>query len=386
MENNATQNTDYRRPGLFTNMDLFNNPKYHKLSLQAITLYSFYHQRQQVSIFYRDILEDDTFVDENGRPFIYFANDLAAKILKSTKRSVTTYKKELIDCGLIESVKLRSGSCKIYVNEVEETSPKQEELVVPWANFSYRKNSKKSEVMTSSENEEVVEEVNETFEENPEVVEGITAAFNSSTNGSTEIKNTPGESNEFAQGKIFPTNHNKYNYIKTNNISSDTGNTDFNSDVTKKSVKSVGQNELEKMSIEAIENKLKPVFSASVVGKIKTLAQNSYAKIKFYSDTIFKAKSQVVNNLLEETKFLYSDEITEATRFEKNTWLISGLESTLLKIAEVMFKSDEQIHSVERFVYVYLRNSIANSIKKYLFENFEFSKSDYLAINQRLSY
>ena len=59
------------------------------------------------------------------------------------------------------------------------------------------------------------------------------------------------------------------------------------------------------------------------------LAQNSYEKIKFYADTIFKAKSQVMSRLLNNPDWLYRQEFQEATRFESNLFLADGLEKSL---------------------------------------------------------
>ena len=116
------------------------------------------------------------------------------------------------------------------------------------------------------------------------------------------------------------------------------------------------------------------------------LAQNSYEKIKFYADTIFKAKSQVMSRLLNNPNWLYRQEFQEATRFESNSFLADGLEKSLLKLAEIMYKSDTKIHSEERLSYVYLRNGLANSTKKYLLDNFEFSDDERYQITQALAF
>src|SRR5699024_12534352 len=114
------------------------------------------------------------------------------------------------------------------------------------------------------------------------------------------------------------------------------------------------------------------------------LAQNSYEKIKFYADTIFKAKSQVMSRLLNNPNWLYRQEFQEATRFESNLFLAVGLEKSLLKLAEIMYKSDNEIRSKERLCYVYLRNGLANSTKQYLLDNFEFSDDERYQITQPL--
>ena len=143
---------------------------------------------------------------------------------------------------------------------------------------------------------------------------------------------------------------------------------------------------LRDLSVESIGNRIKNQISTPVFAKIKMLAQNSYEKIKFYADTIFKAKSQVMSRLLNNPNWLYRQEFQEATRFESNIFLADGLEKSLLKLAEIMYKSDTKINSEERLSYVYLRNGLANSTKKYLLDNFEFSDDERYQITQALAF
>ena len=143
---------------------------------------------------------------------------------------------------------------------------------------------------------------------------------------------------------------------------------------------------LRDLSVESIGNRIKNQISTPVFAKIKMLAQNSYEKIKFYADTIFKAKSQVMSRLLNNPNWLYRQEFQEATRFESNLFLADGLEKSLLKLTEIMYKSDNEIRSEERLSYVYLRNGLANSTKKYLLDNFEFSDDERYQITQALAF
>ena len=82
-------------------VDLFNNPKYHTLSNGAKLVYSVYSSRFRIS-FYHYLEEDYTYYDAEKGLFIYFANEDLARILNVSTRSITNYKRELLEFGLIE--------------------------------------------------------------------------------------------------------------------------------------------------------------------------------------------------------------------------------------------------------------------------------------------
>ena len=321
-------------------VDLFNNPKYHTLSNGAKLVYSVYSSRFRIS-FYHYLEEDYTYYDAEKGLFIYFANEDLARILNVSTRSITNYKRELLEFGLIEVQDTKNNGHRIYVKDVEPTpiDLDKEELAMPYFAIDEEEISSKE-----TENDSVVME---------------------------NFSNVKAK-------KILLSNEK----LKIKDITYDSGTGYIPNNSTQPQTNSY----LKDLSVESIGNRIKNQISTPVFAKIKMLAQNSYEKIKFYADTIFKAKSQVMSRLLNNPKWLYRQEFQEATRFESNIFLADGLEKSLLKLAEIMYKSDNEIRSEERLSYVYLRNGLANSTKKYLLDNFDFSDDERYQITQALAF
>ena len=322
-------------------VDLFNNPKYHTLSNGAKIVYSVYSSRFRIS-FYHYLEEDYTYYDAEKGLFIYFANEDLARILNVSTRSITNYKRELLEFGLIEVQDTKNNRHRIYVKDVEPTpiDLDKEELAMPYFAIDEEGSSSKE-----TENDSVV----------MENFSNVKAKKILLSNEKLKIKNITYDSGT--------------GYIPNNN-----------------STQPQTNSSLRDLSVESIGNRIKNQISTPVFAKIKMLAQNSYEKIKFYADTIFKAKSQVMSRLLNNPNWLYRQEFQEATRFESNLFLADGLEKSLLKLAEIMYKSDNEIRSEKRLSYVYLRNGLANSTKKYLLDNFEFSDDERYQITQALAF
>ena len=105
--------------------------------------------------------------------------------------------------------------------------------------------------------------------------------------------------------------------------------------------------------MDSIVTRLKDTFSLPVVSRLKVLANNSYTKLKWFSDTSFKAQMLVTKKLLSKDKWLYNPARQEATLFESNDLLKRGLESALLQIAEIVYKGKEKVQNEAKFIYVY---------------------------------
>ena len=143
---------------------------------------------------------------------------------------------------------------------------------------------------------------------------------------------------------------------------------------------------MNELSLDSITTRLKKTLSLPVVSRLKVLANNSYAKLKWFSDTIFKAKSQVTKKLLSDAKWLYNPASQESTHFESNELLKRGLESALLQIAEIVYKGKEKVQNEAKFIYVYLRNFMANAVKQYLIDNYELTEDDEIDLNLLLRF
>lgn len=115
------------------NLDLINNPKYQKLDTRALILYSLYADRSEASL-HNAQNGDMSFCDASG-VFVYYSNELAAKIIRVSEKTVSKFRKQLVDLGLISIKRNGLKGYKIYVNAVQET-PNNIDLVMPWKNHS----------------------------------------------------------------------------------------------------------------------------------------------------------------------------------------------------------------------------------------------------------
>ena len=113
------------------NLDLIENPKYNNLDSRAMMLYALYADRSSASL-HNARLGNTAFVDNMG-VFIRFTNELAAKVLHTTEKMISKFRKQLADYGLIKVVRDGLKGYKIYVAQVEET-PANTELILPWKN------------------------------------------------------------------------------------------------------------------------------------------------------------------------------------------------------------------------------------------------------------
>lgn len=89
--------------------ELFKNPVFKELSIQAKMLYGFLLDRNSLS-------KDNGWYDENGNVYIYYAVEEIMNDMNCSKPSAIKYMKELIEIGLVEKKRLGLGSVDvIYV-------------------------------------------------------------------------------------------------------------------------------------------------------------------------------------------------------------------------------------------------------------------------------
>lgn len=122
-----------KRAGLLIDFDLIENPKYQDLDTRAAILYSLYADRSSASL-HNAQMGNMAFCDAKG-VFIRFSNELAAKIIRVSEKTIGKFRKQLVETGLIEVVRDGLKGYKIYVKEVQET-PANVELLMPWKNHN----------------------------------------------------------------------------------------------------------------------------------------------------------------------------------------------------------------------------------------------------------
>lgn len=115
------------------NLDLLENPKYKNLDSRAMMLYALYADRHSASM-NNARLGNTAFVDDMG-VFIRFTNELAAKVLHTTAKMISKFRKQLESENLIKIVREGLKGYKIYVYPVQQT-PNDVELLLPWKNHT----------------------------------------------------------------------------------------------------------------------------------------------------------------------------------------------------------------------------------------------------------
>ena len=115
------------------NLDLLENPKYKNLDSRAMMLYALYADRYSASM-NNARLGNAAFVDDMG-VFIRFTNELAAKVLHTTAKMISKFRKQLESENLIKIVREGLKGYKIYVYPVQQT-PNDVELLLPWKNHT----------------------------------------------------------------------------------------------------------------------------------------------------------------------------------------------------------------------------------------------------------
>lgn len=118
---------------LGVNLDLLENPKYKNLDSRAMMLYTLYAERYSASM-NNARLGNTAFVDDMG-VFIRFTNELAAKVLHTTAKMVSKFRKQLESENLIKIAREGLKGYKIYVYPVQQT-PNNVELLLPWKNHT----------------------------------------------------------------------------------------------------------------------------------------------------------------------------------------------------------------------------------------------------------
>lgn len=338
--------------GTFTKISdtLIEDEKYKDLSGLSILLYSLYARRLTCSINSAKNGNKD-FVDEKGNPYIIFTNEEAAEKVRTTSRTVSKLRKELVNHGLISVKRLGLKHYKIYVYEPQASVQKK---------------------VQSTDKSNSINDSNNVNEELTRIID----KYVSEDNSATGMKNNP----------ISEKDSKRDIYNNTNETYESNTNLQKISNQPSSSTNSKVDYNVDKTSMLALKNRISNVLTPAVWGRVEVLAQGDYKQAKFIVNTIFKAKSQVTNKLLSNSNWLYNPASQEATRFETNSLLIKGLESALIRMTEIIYKGQEKVRNTESFMYSYIRNNIANSIKTYLSDNFELAQDELIEVNRLTSF
>lgn len=306
-------------------MELRNNPKYRGLSGLAKNMYDYYAHRAKCSAYHAKN-GDNRFIDKNGI-FIYYSNEDICELLGVSERTVSKFRKQLIAADLIEVVRDGLTSYKIYVKEPEKTPGQIEWLLKP--------------------------NVEEVYEDSDNTVENSVP-----DNKEKEIPSRP-EKIAGTGGKNV-TLSGSHSSTRETNVTKETGKpADFSQTH-------------EELALEGLKDRVSGIIGIRAWGKIHMIAQGSYEKAKELVDTIYKAKKQVSQRVRSICKQYWnlpeiSDVAYDSVYFEKNDLLAKGVESALVRIIEIHYKSERsEIRNLSGFIYAFLRNSLSQNVERYI--------------------
>ena len=331
-------------------LDLLNNPKYEKLSLLAVNIYSVYADRSKCSAHHAQN-GNSSFIDSKG-VFIYYSNDEIREIFHVSERTVTNARKELSAAGLIEVVRNGMTGYKIYVKSVEET-PKD----VAWKFKPYIKKS--FEKVPENQANQPVEQENTVAQDN-------SAIFDKNANLSVPA------SDKASGRKIYTISDSHSSKSQLNNTSETTV-TRETGKIEQSSPAAPSQTYAE-LALDGLEDRAIKTVGVRVWGKIRMIAQGSHEKANKLLTMIYKAKSQVAKRVRMICKQYWdlpeiADVAYDSVYFEKNDLLARGLESALVRIVEIHYKSEKsEIKNLGGFMYTFLRNSISQNVEMYIEE------------------
>ncbi|MEY8736438.1 hypothetical protein AB9M75_04110 [Lactobacillus sp. AN1001] len=328
---------------------LRNNPKYDGIHGLAKTMYDCYADRAKCSSYHAKN-GDNRFVDKKG-VFIYYSNDKMCKILGVSDRTVSKFRKQLVEAGLIDIVRDGLIGYKIYVKDPEPAPENVDWLLKP------------SVVEVSEENEvsatDAVRNIDEAVKNNiitSQQTEVHSRCENSSV--TSRKKHTISDNQESVS---------QLNNTSETNVTRETGKVEQSSPAAPSQT-------FEDLALEGLKDRViqtMGVMGTRVWSKIHMIAQGSYAKANELVETIYKAKSQVAKRVRSICKQYWdlpeiSDVAYDSVYFEKNDLLSKGLESALIRIIEIHYKSDHsEIKNLDGFMYTFLRNSISQNVELY---------------------
>lgn len=328
------------------NSDLLNNPKYENLSLLAINVYSLYADRSKCSAHHAQN-GDNRFIDSKG-VFIYYSNEEIRGIFHVAERTVTKARKELADAGLIEVVRNGMLGYKIYVKSVEQTPEDIQWKFKPYIKKTFEKVAESQ----SNQPNTIGQNVDNVIEETP--VPSV--MLNNEGNGGKKHTISDSQSSK-----------SQLNNTSETNVTRETGKVEQSSPAAPSQT-------FEDLALEGLKDRAVRTVGIGAWSKISMIAQGSYEKANALLVNIYKAKKQVANRVRSICKQYWdlpeiSDVAYDSVFFEKNHLLAKGLESALIRIIEIHYKSSHsEIKNLEGFMYTFLRNSISQNVELYIEE------------------
>lgn len=317
LKNEINRQTELDTNYLSVNMDLLNNKKYKDLDMTTVMLYALYNNRLNCSIYNSS---NGSWIDNEGRVYILFTNEEAAKILRVSPRKITTCRQKLLDEKLIDINKVGLKENRIFVARPEHD---ENTNIMPYKNTVFQKTIVLKKQLAKN------------------------ATSNAQNNHTSAFKR-----------KCIDTKDTKETTTKTD-------------DIFKKDKK------IDSLLIDGLQQRFAKAINSNSFSRIRTVTNDNYKKTKWFVDTIFKAKKNAQNLFVKAGLSLtYLD----AFSFESNDRYYNGLESAIIVTIEQIYRYGN-VKDPKAFFYIFLRGFFIEQAKKYLVDTYKIDKKTLEIIN-----
>lgn len=319
------------------NTNFFNNPLYAELSMQAVMLHALYTMRMTCSMY--NSQKDGAWQDDEGRFFIYFTNDEAADLLNVSTRKVTELRNDLVKLGLIEVVKHGLKNYRIYVANPQNPEP----TVKPKLAYKNTTTAK----------------VRKIRKEAPTVALTYTWSLEQQTESPVTIENAESATSK-TQNLLISTEKLQVNPKETRE-------TEETTKTDSRPLTAKIKEETTELLCEGLVHRYRDVLGEAALKRIQQMTKNDYSQMKWFIDTIFKAKFETVKRFRQAG---LTTEHLDLLTFEGNPYYRTGLESALIVAFEQIYRY-KQITNPAGFFYTFFRGYFIERTKQFFEDQFE---------------
>lgn len=302
-------------------LNLINNPQYKNLSIEAMMLHALYTMRMTCSIY--NSKKDGSWLDEEGLPYIYFANEEAASLLRVSERKVTNLKNALIEADLIQVVRHGLKNYRIYV-----ANPKTPEknIVVQLAFKNFTRTT-------------AVEAVDK--KESPQLQE-LSTVDREAESAATNTQN-------------LLTSTQKHLAKQTTRV---TKVTDTASDLSAKST--------EQSLIDGLHARYAHLLPKQAFQRFLPFCEGDYQKARWFVDTIFKAKYASTQQYIQAGLPAEAEVLT----FEHNDYFTADISDAIAKAIEQMYRY-KTVKNPEGFFFAFMKGFFTEKTRQYLVDHYQ---------------
>lgn len=302
-------------------LNLINNPQYENLSIEAMMLHALYTMRMTCSIY--NSQKDGSWLDETGKPYIYFSNEEAAALLRVSERKVTNLKNTLIASGLIQILRHGLKNYRIYV--ANPKAPEKDIVVqLSFKNYTSTKSAKTVENDLSGKEKEL-----STVDRDAE-----SAAANSQ--------------NLLTSTQKQLANQNTRETKATNNAAK------------------IAEISQEESLIDGLSVRYAHLLPQQAFNRFLPFCEGNYRKARWFVDTIFKAKYASSQQYINAGLPAEADVLT----FEHNDYFKTGISDAIAKAIEQMYRY-KTVKNPEGFFFAFMKGFFTEKTRQYLVDHYQ---------------